>query len=225
MLFIALVAIGKIREQAYQPPQVIEVATLFLQQPQSKLELSSPAPPVAAEPVKIQSPPVIKPKEKSKPKPKNKPREQASAINAKPDVEQTSPADNLPAGSPIASTTGTDTGVTTGSSTSSTEQIVPADYHSAGLHNPPTYYPRMAVERGYQGTVKLRVQVLANGQPAEVQIAASSGYAVLDQAAVEQVKDWRFLPARRGGQPIVSWVMVPIKFIFGFGSPVLLIQK
>jgi protein TonB len=70
----------------------------------------------------------------------------------------------------------------------------------------------MAVERGYQGTVKLRVQVLANGQPAEVQIAASSGYAVLDQAAVEQVKDWRFLPARRGGQPIVSWVMVPIKF-------------
>ena len=70
----------------------------------------------------------------------------------------------------------------------------------------------MAVERGYQGTVKLRLQLLANGRPAELQIAASSGYEVLDQAAVEQVEDWRFLPARRGDLPIVSWVMVPIKF-------------
>ncbi len=139
-----------------------------------------------------------------------------AAICDKSAVEQTSPAENLPAGnatgSPTASRTGTDCGVTLGISTSGTEQIIPADYHSAGLHNPPTYYPRMAVELGYQGIVKLRVQVLANERPAEVQIAASSGYEVLDQAAVEQVKDWRFLPARRGNQPIVSWVMVPIKF-------------
>ena len=216
LLFAGLVIIETGRQDSIQPPQVIEVATILLQQPQSKLELPLSAPPSTVEPVKSQPQPVTAPKEKPKPKPKIKPREQTTTTSNKPVVEQTTPVDSLPAdntpGTEIAGTTEKDTGATTGNIVSGDEKIVPADYNSAGLHNPPTYYPRMAVDRGYQGTVKLRVQVLANGKPAEIQITESSGFEILDQAAVEQVKDWRFLPARRGDQAITSWVMVPIKF-------------
>jgi periplasmic protein TonB len=35
---------------------------------------------------------------------------------------------------------------------------------------------------------------------------------VLDDAAIEAVKGWTFVPATQGGQPIAGWVTVPIDF-------------
>ena len=78
--------------------------------------------------------------------------------------------------------------------------------------NPKPYYPRIARRRGYQGTVVLRVEVLANGRVGRVELEKSSGYSSLDNSALKSVKDWRFIPGRRGNTLITMWVNVPIIF-------------
>jgi protein TonB len=78
--------------------------------------------------------------------------------------------------------------------------------------NPSPVYPRVARRRNYQGTVLLDVRVTADGKAAEVKVAQTSGYKVLDRSALTTVMGWRFEPARRGSQPIETWVQVPVKY-------------
>jgi protein TonB len=78
--------------------------------------------------------------------------------------------------------------------------------------NPPPVYPWVARRRHYQGTVLLDVRVTAQGIVAEVKVARSSGYPVLDRSALKSVRRWRFEPARRGSRPIETWVQVPVRF-------------
>jgi protein TonB len=78
--------------------------------------------------------------------------------------------------------------------------------------NAPPDYPAEARERGWQGRVVLRVEVSAAGLPLDVRISASSGYAMLDQAAWRAVRSWRFVPALRGGVPVTGAVDVPVQF-------------
>jgi protein TonB len=40
----------------------------------------------------------------------------------------------------------------------------------------------------------------------------SSGHDMLDESAIEAVKKWRFIPAKRGETPVASSVIVPIIF-------------
>ena len=59
----------------------------------------------------------------------------------------------------------------------------------------------------------LRVLVGIDGLVARVELAESSGFDALDDAALETVRHrWRFVPARHGGLPVESWVLVPIRF-------------
>lgn len=83
-----------------------------------------------------------------------------------------------------------------------------ADY----LNNPPPVYPVLARRLGEQGRVMLRVLVRADGAPAEIAINRSSGSSRLDRAALEAVRRWRFIPARRGDTPVAAPVLVPISF-------------
>jgi len=53
-------------------------------------------------------------------------------------------------------------------------------------------YPASAQRAGQEGTVLLSITVDANGQPLDVQVERSSGFDVLDAAAVQAVKKWRF---------------------------------
>ena len=73
-------------------------------------------------------------------------------------------------------------------------------------------YPSRAIMRGYEGKVTLSVHVLPNGEPKEVVVFQSSGYKILDNAALKAVKKWKFLPAQRGFKAVDSWVKVPIEF-------------
>ena len=83
-----------------------------------------------------------------------------------------------------------------------------ADY----LHNPAPAYPLVSRRVGDQGRVLLRVLVNTQGTASVVQIQASSGHTRLDEAASETVRQWRFVPARRGTEAIEGWVLVPIDF-------------
>jgi len=80
------------------------------------------------------------------------------------------------------------------------------------LNNPAPVYPAAAQKRGLQGRVVLKVHVLASGQPDNVTVAKTSGFDILDDAAVKAVSSWVFDPAKRGQTPIDGWVNVPINF-------------
>lgn len=85
-------------------------------------------------------------------------------------------------------------------------------YNAAYLSNPPPSYPMSARRRGIEGTVLVRAEVAAGGECLRAELKKSSGAEVLDQAALEAVKKWRFVPAKRGNQAVVAWVEVPITF-------------
>jgi protein TonB len=60
--------------------------------------------------------------------------------------------------------------------------------------------------------VVLRVEVLSNGRVGQIEVRKSSGHELLDRSALTTVKQWRFIPARKGDTAIPLWVNVPIKF-------------
>ncbi|GEM_PF-1969863 len=78
--------------------------------------------------------------------------------------------------------------------------------------NPLPKYPPLAREKGYEGTVYLRVLVQADGRVGQLAIDRSSGHEILDRAAADSVKEWAFFPAKKGGKPVESWVLLPVKF-------------
>jgi protein TonB len=90
--------------------------------------------------------------------------------------------------------------------------VVPPIFNANYLNNPAPDYPHMARRRGHQGKVVLRVYVGTAGTADQVQIHNGSGHDVLDQAALNAVRRWRFVPARQGDQPVAAWVLVPITF-------------
>ncbi len=73
-------------------------------------------------------------------------------------------------------------------------------------------YPSSSRRAGEEGTVRLKVLVDEKGRPRDVAIATSSGFARLDQAAMEAVRKWRFEAATDGTHPITAWTQVAITF-------------
>jgi len=92
------------------------------------------------------------------------------------------------------------------------EEYVEPVYSAAYLSNQPPAYPLSARRRGVEGTVVIRAQIHNSGHCHHVTIKKSSGHPQLDKAALAAVRDWRFVPARRGKQLITAWVDVPITF-------------
>ena len=90
--------------------------------------------------------------------------------------------------------------------------ITPPRYGFGSAANPIPRYPETARENGWEGVVMLSVSVGAGGEALSVSISKSSGHGLLDAAAVDAVRRWRFEPARRAGVPIAATALVPIRF-------------
>ncbi|CAB1214253.1 energy transducer TonB [Acinetobacter bouvetii] len=182
----------EIEKPKEEPPKVIE--------PKLKEEVQKPIiPPVSAKPQPVQKQVVQKPvvqKQIEQPRPVAKsvpqPVQQAEATESivpTPKVAETvsKPAqENLP--------------------------VTEAKGYAGYLSNPAPEYPEVALDRGWEGVVMLRVKVSPTGNPLEINLKTSSGKKALDEAAIKTVKRWKFSPAIRGNTPIEGWVDVPIHF-------------
>jgi protein TonB len=73
-------------------------------------------------------------------------------------------------------------------------------------------YPRRARRLGYEGIVMLKVLIDANGRVDDLTLLKSSGYTVLDRAALSAVRKWLFEPGTEGGIKKKMWVKIPVRF-------------
>lgn len=85
-------------------------------------------------------------------------------------------------------------------------------FNAAYLNNPAPIYPLSAKRKSIQGKVFIDVVVKTDGTPDRVFVSHTSGSEALDEAALEAVKQWKFIPARRGGQFVQANVIVPVEF-------------
>jgi len=83
-----------------------------------------------------------------------------------------------------------------------------ADY----LHNPRPLYPSTSQRLNEQGRTTVRVLIGTNGLAERAEIAKSSGYKRLDDAAINTVMRWRYVPGKRGGVAEAMWFDVPINW-------------
>lgn len=90
--------------------------------------------------------------------------------------------------------------------------VVPPQFNADYLNNPAPRYPALSRRLGEEGLVILRVFVDDRGLPARVELRTSSGHDRLDNIALETVRQWKFVPARRSDQAVSAWVLVPISF-------------
>jgi len=166
-------------------PMMMEVS--MLNTPSPKPVVAPPKPP---EPKKIPPKKVEKKKEPVLPKPL------PMAENAIP----------TPSAQPVVDSRPTEN--TTPKAETYTEANFKANYGT----NPKPNYPSLAVNRGWEGKVLLRVNVSADGLSLSVAVHESSGHESLDEAAVEAVEKWKFIPAKKGDKAVPCTVIVPINF-------------
>ena len=80
------------------------------------------------------------------------------------------------------------------------------------LKNPAPRYPREAKNARQEGMVLLTAQVSGMGLAEQVTVKNSSGFPLLDEAALKAVERWKFKPAKIGSMAIASQVEIPIRF-------------
>ena len=92
------------------------------------------------------------------------------------------------------------------------EPLSQARFDADYLKNPAPPYPPLSRRMGEEGKVILRVSVNPQGGADSVEIKTSSGSLRLDESAQKTVRNWKFIPAKRGETAVQSWVLVPIIF-------------
>ena len=216
-LSLSLPAVSASATQARVAPIALHVpsmqAALTVQESQAPAKPVSPASPATA---KVQSKAVVKPAPAA-PKaaePKLKTPERQERVNhgsaAPRSVAQSTP--------PVTKQENRAPGATAPNSPS-TKTSIPAkpievlSQQPRFKHQPkPPVYPASAKRKNQQGQVLVEVRLTAQGQQQELRIIQSSGVSSLDQAALNAVRGWQFLPELRQGLPVASRVQVPVNF-------------
>ncbi len=83
------------------------------------------------------------------------------------------------------------------------------------LEAPPPAYPRAALRKKQEGTVVLLADVRADGSVEHAHVETSSGFPLLDDAALDVLERWRFKPRVAAGKATPFAARVPFKFSIG----------
>ena len=187
----------------------IEVLAELIELPQPKAE---PAPPAAlAPPVRPVTP---APAVQTKSMPKPVVRQQPLAI-ADPTPSPSAPVGSLtpaPAVTP-APAAEAPAGPAAPSAPPAAPSVQLPSSNADYLQNPKPAYPALSKRLGEQGKVVVQVLIGADGTPQKAELRQSSGYERLDQAALNTVLKWRYVPGKRGGVAEDMWFNVPINFV------------
>jgi TonB family protein len=70
------------------------------------------------------------------------------------------------------------------------------------VYQPKPAYPLIAKWGGREGTVILDIELRADGSVGDIKVVQSSGYLLLDEAALDKVKTWQHIPVKRNGVPV-----------------------
>ncbi len=182
-VFLLVLAAKTVMPQIMEMPLVVDL----LQPPEAeKPPVAKPLPMVKPQPVKQQRTPTPK-----------APPPVIEATNSNvpaPAAPVVAPAEPKPAPAPAA------------------EPVSQARFDADYLKNPAPAYPPLSRRMGEEGKVILRVLVNPQGTADSVDIKTSSGSVRLDEAAQKTVRNWKFIPAKRGDTAVQSWVLVPIIF-------------
>lgn len=137
----------------------------------------------------------------------------SAGAQAQADAGQTG-ASAFPA--PVAEETAPSTDAATTPAASAPAAAAPPQNRATPLpidgQSPPPTYPPAALRKGETGTVMVRIQVDAQGNPGGVALIQRSGSRDLDRAAMEAVRKWKFQPAIDDGQPVAGTVDIPVEF-------------
>ncbi|WP_435632492.1 energy transducer TonB [Carnimonas bestiolae] len=204
---------AEIMPQAAPPPPPPSVEVDLTPPPPPEPEAETPPVDensVKTPPKKVEPKPTPKPEPKPKPKPKPKPEPPKPAPKPTPapkPAPKPSPEPSKPSASSSSATTKSNA-----NSNANSNKVTPATSGMQSLGNPPPQYPPLALRRRIEGTVGLKILVTPQGRAGQVQVTKSSGSSLLDDAAVNTVKGWKFKPARRGDTPISGWALQSIAF-------------
>ncbi|WP_347987578.1 energy transducer TonB [Methylomonas sp. AM2-LC] len=179
--------------------------------PMIDMMLSAPPSPAVNQPITPPTPVPPKEVKKTDPKPLKKPKPKPKPLPSETKVKQVEVQKDEPdTAPPTSSAPPTENHERAASPRNDT--YTPANSDANYLNNPKPVYPMVARQRHWEGLVILRVYITADGHAAQVNVQRSSGHEELDESALEAVKNWRFVPAKRGEFAEASWASVPIDF-------------
>jgi periplasmic protein TonB len=198
--------------QAATPPEPAEVEPPPIELPPPP----TPEPPVAAAPeqvaITVAPPP---PPPRPTPPPRRPARPQAAPAKHKAPTQPHAPAPPpaaVPGDSDKPPAPSLSAGTPPAVEAPAAAPIIAPSPVGAAAGNPKPEYPISARRRHLEGRLVLRVDVTDSGSASSVAVAVSSGHSVLDEAALNAVRAWRFNPATRGGKAIPGVTYVPIQF-------------
>jgi len=58
-------------------------------------------------------------------------------------------------------------------------------------------YPKLALKRGYEGILKLKIFISKNGEVSDIEVIKSSGHTILDNSGIDAAKKSSFYPLKR----------------------------
>jgi len=141
--------------------------------------------------------------------------EEQPEVKIKPDIEQPVASDQPPPevqfDEPVTPPAEVPIPASANAVTGTQQQGAPAKDLKTANRVDPTY-PPASRRAGEQGTVRLKVLVDTNGRASNVEVTQGSGFARLDQAAVEAVRKWRFEAATDGEKKIQAYTQVAVTF-------------
>lgn len=73
-------------------------------------------------------------------------------------------------------------------------------------------YPEKAVRRGWEGRTVIAAEIRPDGAVGQTALAQTSGHDVLDNAARESIKTWKFRPASGDEDAVSQYVDIPVTF-------------
>ena len=217
MLGVVTFAVVSLREPALQQNDTTIAFTLIAAPKDSGAASSQPVVTVKAPiaPAVQVAPQEVKPLETPvpiKPEAATKPDEAITPVKQQIPPEAPTPAPAIQARSVPADVHGDASSVLPGLDVTTLTAQAGIRAEANYLANPLPPYPLLARRHHQEGLVVLKVTVTPQGRPASVTIKQGSGFPLLDDAALQSVRNWKFQPARINTISVESEIEVPIQF-------------